>query len=267
MQSTKMSNTFLTGNKDVDREILGKLTDKELLIACQTNDYTNKKVCDETFFRNLVYNRYPATIRYKDSVKVRDWKNFYLSVIYYIDKLQKDYNFNYNEKKKEKDLSPELEYLSRKLVPSGLKYNKDKGLRWASANGHLAVVKYLVERGADIHTDNNIALSFASENGHLPVVKYLVKNKADIRADNDYALRHASEYGHLPVVKYLVERGADIHALNDDALRIASYNGHLPVVKYLVEHKANIHANNNEALRNASIKGHLKIVKYLKSLP
>ncbi len=81
-----MSNIFLTGNKDVDREILSKLSDRELLIACQSNKYAQENVCDEIFFRNLVYNRYSETIKYKDYVKVRDWKNFYLSIIYYVDK-------------------------------------------------------------------------------------------------------------------------------------------------------------------------------------
>ena len=58
-------------------------------------------------------------------------------------------------------------------------------LRWASKNGHLEVVKYLVENKANIHAQNDEALRLASENGHLEVVKYLVENKANIHAQND----------------------------------------------------------------------------------
>ncbi len=257
-------NIFPTGYKDVDRKILSELPDRDLLLACQTNDYTHNKVCDETFFRNLVYNRYPETIKYKDYVKIRDWKNFYLSVIYYIDKLEKEYNFIYSEeKKKNKDISPELEYLSRKTVPTYIKYTKDEALIWAAGNGYLEIVKYLIENDADIHAKDDEALKSASASGHLEIVKYL-KEKG---ADNDEALKISSLFGHLPVVKYLVENNANIHADDDSALRWASGNGHLEIVKYLVENEANIHANNDEALRYASRNGHLAVVKYLKSLP
>ncbi len=142
----------------------------------------------------------------------------------------------------------------------------DEAMSLASANGHLEVVKYLTEHDADIHAQNNWALKRASQNGHLDVVKYLVEHDADVHADDDDALRWASLEGHLEVVKYLVEQGADIHADDYAALRWASANGHLEVVKYLVEHDADIHAVVDLALRRASDKGHLEVVKYLQSL-
>ena len=57
--------------------------------------------------------------------------------------------------------------------------------------------------GADIHADDEGALQWASQNGHLEVVQYLVEQGADIHAYDDYALRMASWHGHLEVVKYL----------------------------------------------------------------
>ena len=71
--------------------------------------------------------------------------------------------------------------------------------------------------------------------GHLDVVQYLVEYGADITANDNYALRWAAaENGHLGVVKYLVEHGA----ANNRAVRWAAQNGHLNVVKYLYEHGA-----------------------------
>ncbi|EQD53134.1 hypothetical protein B1A_12485, partial [mine drainage metagenome] len=43
---------------------------------------------------------------------------------------------------------------------------------------------------------------------------------ADIHTDNDIALRCSAEIGQLEVVKFLVSEGADIHAYNDDAFTI-----------------------------------------------
>lgn len=228
----------LTGLKDVDRFIIDQLSDREVLEFCKTSKYSNEKICDETFFRNRVITHYSNTLKYKDKVKKRNWKNYFLSLVYYIDKLNSEYQFNYLIGFKNKDGSPELEYLARKLAPNYYKYDKNMALKNASRNGRLEVVKYLVEQ----------------------------EQAANIHAIDDEVFILASYYGHLDVVKYLVEQGANIHANDDGPLRIASENGNLPVVKYLVKQGANIHANDDGALRFAIGNRQLEVVKYLKSL-
>ena len=83
----------------------------------------------------------------------------------------------------------------------------DSGLKWASYNGHIGVVKTLLENGADVHANNNYALKWASRNGHVEVVKTLLENGANVRANNNYALRWASENGHVEVVNLLKQYG------------------------------------------------------------
>ena len=140
-------------------------------------------------------------------------------------------------------------------------------LRWSAHNGHLDVVKYLVEENnANIHAQNEGGLRYSAENGHLEIVKYLVEeHQADIHAYNEYALRWSAENGHLEVVKYLVEKGADIHAQNEYALRWGVRSGHLHVVKYLVEKGADIHAGNEYSLRWSVHNRKLDVAKYLVS--
>ena len=85
--------------------------------------------------------------------------------------------------------------------------------------------KMLIERGADVHADNDFALRFSAKNGHLEVVKYLIKKGANIHADydyalrcsayNDYALKYSAENGYLEVVKYLIEKGANIDVIKN----------------------------------------------------
>ena len=113
----------------------------------------------------------------------------------------------------------------------------DLALRWASINGHLEVVKLLLEHGADVHVQEDVALWWASENEHLEVVKLLLEHGADVRAHEDEALRLASEYGHIEIVKLLLEHGADVHAHEDEALRWAIMNEHSEVVKLLSDKK------------------------------
>ena len=62
--------------------------------------------------------------------------------------------------------------------------------------GHLTVVKYLMEHGADVHADDD-ALRWSALNGYIGVVKYLVEHGAVVRAGNDYALRWNAYFGYL----------------------------------------------------------------------
>jgi ankyrin repeat protein len=154
------------------------------------------------------------------------------------------------------------------LVENGAKISaqRNKALIEASDGGHLDIVKYLVERGADVSAQRNQALIHASRKGRLDIVKYLAENGADVSARDNQALVHASRNGYLDIVKYLVERGADVSAQRNRALIAASYGGRLDIVKYLVERGAYVHAQDTEgdtALIGASEHGRLDIVKYL----
>ncbi len=60
----------------------------------------------------------------------------------------------------------------------------------------------MIENGANIHAYDSAALRIASKNGHLSVVQYLIENGANvvIHAQDDNALRSAELEGPLSVV-------------------------------------------------------------------
>jgi len=141
--------------------------------------------------------------------------------------------------------------------------SQDNLLSAASRLGNLEIVKYLVSQEADVHARNEAALHGAALNGYLDVVKLLVEQGADIHSRNEAALHGAAAEGHLDVVRLLVEQGADLHALhyNWSVLTAASRAGNFQIVKYLVEAGADIYAQDEQALAYACEKGHLAIVK------
>lgn len=102
-------------------------------------------------------------------------------------------------------------------------------------NKPLQKIETLVQKGADIHTENDRCIKDATNNDRLDIIKYLIKKGADIHVENDYPLRKASFIGNISIVKYLVEKGADIHALDDHALQIANVNHYDDIVEYLIE--------------------------------
>ena len=123
----------------------------------------------------------------------------------------------------------------------------------AAQNGHLEVVKFLLEQALDgtdrsdmIREGNYFAFRFAASNGHLKVVKFLLEQvvgterSAMIRAGDYYAFRWAAQYGHLEVVKFLLEQVNDtersvmIRAGDYYAFREVAKLRRLDFVKYLV---------------------------------
>jgi ankyrin repeat protein len=100
-----------------------------------------------------------------------------------------------------------IKYLVEKKN-ANIRANNDLALCKASEYGHLKIV----ENKADIHADYEYFFRWASRNGHLAVVEFLFKRGANIHARGEQAFICASERGHLNVVEYLFKNGANIHA-------------------------------------------------------
>merc|ERR1712194_295429 len=162
----------------------------------------------------------------------------------------------------------------------------------SARHGHLKVVEYMVQSGAEIDAgmnnmngagpeDNFTALHEAARSNQLHVVKFLHENGADINMKSKNRLisetyflspvRVAAEFGHFSIVKYLVENGAIIRGdpyLIPSAADMHSgfENGYLRIIKYLHEHGADIHAQNHNGqtgLLKAAKGGNFPIVQYL----
>ncbi|KKP94624.1 MAG: hypothetical protein US13_C0017G0002 [candidate division TM6 bacterium GW2011_GWE2_36_25] len=136
-------------------------------------------------------------------------------------------------------------------------------LRWAARNGHTDTVRLLLDRGANIHARDDYALRCAAANGHTDTARLLLDRGANIHADENEALRFAAGNGHTDTVRLLLDRGANIHADDDFALIGAAYNGHTDTARLLLDHSANIHADENEALRFAAGNGHTDTARLL----
>lgn len=117
----------------------------------------------------------------------------------------------------------------------------DSAVCTAASNGALDVIKVLLadERtNVNAKTDERVsALFLATIQGHLDVVKALIEAGADVnlRTEDGRTPLHASAYrGHADVTEALLNASADPSILNADMfspLHVACYEGKLDVVK------------------------------------
>lgn len=99
--------------------------------------------------------------------------------------------------------------------PENLQYALTKGFEYVCYNGHLDVVKFLLTsnkltQNADIHHDDDYAVTLGSFCGHLDLVRYLLTSKdlkehANIHARENSPLIWAAQNKQLEVVQYLLE--------------------------------------------------------------
>jgi ankyrin repeat protein len=152
---------------------------------------------------------------------------------------------------------------------------KNTPLMWAVRNGHSAMAKLLLRKGADINAPGGFygnALYIASVESHEAIVKLLLDNGANINAHGGFysnALQAVSVEGNLALVKLLIEKGADVNAQSKQygsALQAASLYGYWMVVELLLQNGADINAQGGcygNALQAASVEGHKELVMFL----
>ncbi|KAH8724299.1 hypothetical protein GQ44DRAFT_750330 [Phaeosphaeriaceae sp. PMI808] len=171
----------------------------------------------------------------------------------------------------------ETEYTAPLMFPTDLILASYFGL----GAGHEAVVKLLLEKGADLELKDKkygqTPLSWAVEKGHEAVVKLLLEKGADLESkdkDDWTPLSRAAKGGHEAVVKLLLEKGADLESKDKDGqtplgwaaekgheagadlelkdtgdrtpLSWAAGNGHEAVVKLLLEKGADLESKDKD---------------------
>ena len=155
-------------------------------------------------------------------------------------------------------------------------HDKNVALVEASALGHEAVVRALLDHGANAnYTDEDSSpLVTASSSGHLGVVKDLIDHGADVdavvdfRHDGPNALIAACIGGHLEIVKELTSSQADVNALASfqTALAAAAENGKGQIVQLLLDLGAKPTVSRDDEpspLAIAAAEGHEDVVNTL----
>ncbi len=149
----------------------------------------------------------------------------------------------------------------------------------ASQKGHTDIVKFLLDKGADVNVKAGMgftALTFASFNGHIDIVKILLSKGADVNVEGTAVMTHgmtplmaASRGGHIEVVKLLIDHRANINIIpinGASALTYASFGGYMKIAELLLDKGADVNTKNvyvATPLIAASDSGNIEITKLL----
>ena len=152
----------------------------------------------------------------------------------------------------------------------------------AARNGNMLCVQDLlifsdIEARGTVKIGNKLIngctpLWTAATNGHLDVVKLLLEENVDVDGrtlSNSTPLMEASYAGRLDIVRCLVENGGDVNACNNAGntpLMAACINGHINVVEYLIKRGANMDHQDKQgttAIQHAAERGHSEIADEL----
>ena len=150
---------------------------------------------------------------------------------------------------------------------------------WAAASfGHADICKYLIGKGASVHTRTQAGstpLRCACYDGHLETVKILILAGADIEAANKHGhtcLMIACYRGQEAVVKFLIDEGVDVNKRGrkgNTALHDSAEKGSLQIFKMLLANKGDITLTDKDgqtALIAAAISGSDEVIDYAESV-
>ncbi|XP_074653753.1 protein TANC2-like [Tubulanus polymorphus] len=145
----------------------------------------------------------------------------------------------------------------------------------ACFGGHLEIVRYLLEKNADITQANAKTippLLCAVKGGHWEITEYLLASGAPIQQTDKHgrtALMITASEGHPGVLELLISKGASLTDVDREGLTAlcwACLKGHFLCVQTLVEHGSAIdHTDKNDRcpLDLAAFYGDATVVQYL----
>ncbi|XP_072907052.1 ankyrin repeat and SOCS box protein 3 [Hemitrygon akajei] len=148
----------------------------------------------------------------------------------------------------------------------------------ATEKGHIAVIRTLLKYGARINGSHSACLwsvvHQAAYQGHLEVLKFLLEKGADRESMDDYGITPlflAAQYGKLESLRILVQHGGNVNCQTYDKatpLFIAAQEGHVECVELLLSHgaDANLYCNEDNwqlPIHAAAQMGKVNVLEFL----
>lgn len=143
--------------------------------------------------------------------------------------------------------------ISKFLIENGFDVNAKDGTALMSAcnYGYVDLVRLLLENGANVQS-NGAFVHKCTMNAHklehentIEILKTLLDYGADVHAQNDLALLTATIYGNSRVVQFLLDNGANIDAFCHPNIKVNKKENYYSTIDILIDHGVDPHALGN----------------------
>ncbi|KAJ3044953.1 hypothetical protein HDV00_000237 [Rhizophlyctis rosea] len=141
-------------------------------------------------------------------------------------------------------------------------FSSNRALWLAAGNGHVEIVRALIDAGANLQRDGKDAMELALRNGHAEV--YEVFYNLGVRVWCPYiSFRMRCEDGHAAIVRLLLDTEKIPDTSVGEGLEAAARGGHTDVVRMLLGADVAINTYGTSAIFAAAQKGQLDVVAIL----
>ena len=141
---------------------------------------------------------------------------------------------------------------------------RDCALLWSTYNGHIDVVKVLIEFGADIHLyDGDIILILAVNKGYIDIVKLFIDTSKFSQKTLNTALMRSFFSKRKDIFNFLLNSGANFKDIMLSAAESSAMCGELDNLKICVENGFDLASIANKLFNDAIIYDNPTILEYL----
>ena len=129
-------------------------------------------------------------------------------------------------------------------------------LHYACREGHIEIVKFLIENGADVNIKNHYSTIYPlfdaitgtnNQKNNFLIIQLLIDNRADVKKTDSFGntlLYHAIEQENITLIELLIQLGCDINHVSrhdkDSVLHYAYFQKNREIISLLIENGANI---------------------------
>jgi len=140
-------------------------------------------------------------------------------------------------------------------------------LHEAATSGKIAVVRFLVSKGADVGMKNKIGTTPLHWADNVEVAKFLVFNGADVSAKTDGGNTPLHFARNAEIAEFFFSKGLDVHAKDNDNGTPLHWAKNAEVAEFLISKGADINAKNNKGETPLHRTTRLHLVNRLRLLP
>ncbi len=133
----------------------------------------------------------------------------------------------------------------------------------AIENSSKDLAAYLLEKGVNIHYDDESFLIKAIETNNPEMVSLLIENGADVHGDDEEPFYKAIRNNNRVIAEILLNAGIDVHYDKEDFLSSAVTYGSVDVAALLIENGADVHYKKDSFIKKAIEKKNPEMVSLL----